>query len=80
MVLRTETFCTSDQQKTADVICEEIQDFSDQQQAEILADRFAGVSNEYESIQEDKLNLPQDQMGVLPHLTALQVLEHIYKL
>ena len=69
-----------DQGKSADVICEEIQNVSDQEQAEILADCFAGISNEYEAIKEDELTLNMEQMGELPQFTPLQVLGYIMKL
>ena len=69
-----------DQQKSAPVICEEISDLSDQQQAELLADQFSGISNEYDPIKRDELIIPPGQMGQLPQFTPLQVLEHILKL
>jgi hypothetical protein len=72
--------CSYDQQKSAVLICEEISELSDQQQADVLADKFSGISNEYEGIKKDELNIPPDQMGHLPQFTPLQVLEHILKL
>ena len=72
--------CSYDQQKSAVVICDEIKDLSDQEQAEVLADCFSGISNEYDKIKGDELNIPQDQMGLIPQFTPLQVLDHIMKL
>ena len=72
--------CSYDQNKSGELVCEEIREFSNQQQAELLADRFAGVSNEYDKIQEDKLIIPPGQIGDLPQFSIIQVLENILKL
>ena len=58
--------CSYDQKKSEEVVCEEISDMSDQQQAEYLADQFSAISNEYDKIKVDELNIPHGQMGSLP--------------
>ena len=72
--------CSFDQEKSAEILCEEISGHSDQEQAEILADSFSGISNEYELIKEDELTIPEGGLGELPQFSLLQVLEHIMKL
>ena len=37
---------------------EDIKDFSDEEQCEMIADKFAEVSNRYEPLQRDKLVFP----------------------
>ena len=44
--------------KTEKTECEEIREKTDQQQAELIADRFSAVSNEYSPIDESKINIP----------------------
>ena len=80
IVLCHAMLCSYDQQKSAALICEEISDLSDQQQAKVLANQFSGISNEYEAIKRDELIIPPGQIGQVPQFTPLQVLEHILKL
>ena len=43
--------CSHDQMKTDKTECEDIREKTDQQQAELIADRFSSVSNEYNPIE-----------------------------
>ena len=62
--------CSYDQKKSEDLVCAEISDMSDQEQANYLADQFALISNEYEAIKEDELNIPPGLLGSLPQGAA----------
>ena len=50
--------CSHNQMKTEKTECEEIRDYIDQQQAELIADRFSSVSNAYSPIDASKISIP----------------------
>ena len=72
--------CSSDQMKSNQTECEEIRDKPDQEQAELIADQFSSVSNEYSPIDSSKISSPPILEGSVPSFTPLQVLHQILKL
>ena len=72
--------CSHDQLKSGRTECEEIRDLTDQEQSEIIADRFSAVSNEYDPIDTGRLNIPCGQEGSVPIFSPLQVLNQLLKL
>ena len=71
--------CSADQLKSEQPECEEIKDKSDQEQAELIADRFAAVSNEYSPVDADKISIPAGGKPP-PKFTPLDVLNQLMKL
>ena len=69
-----------DQLKSDQPVCEEIKDLTDQQQDELIADRFSSVSNEYSPVDASRLSIPPIEEGSVPQFTPLQVLEQLLKL
>ena len=72
--------CTHDQLMKEKLVCEEIQDQTDQQQAELIADKFSSVSNEYSPIDASKIHTLPVEEGTVPIFTPLQVLNQLLKL
>jgi hypothetical protein len=66
--------------KTEKTECEEIREKTDQQQAELIADRFSAVSNEYSPIDESKINIPAVGEDLQVVFTPLKVLDQLLKL
>ena len=54
---------------------DDIKNFSDDQQAEIIADRFAEVSNEYDPLDREKIHFPKFSNSEIPIFTEIEVLE-----
>ena len=69
-----------DQLKSDQPVCEEIRDLPDQQQAELIADRFSSVSNEYSPVDASQISVPPVEEGSVPQFSPLQVLEQLLKL
>ena len=69
-----------DQHKSDQIICEEISDKSDQEQAEILADKFQSISNEYQAIQREDISIPPISEGSIPKFSPSFVLEYLAKI
>ena len=57
-----------------------VQDLTDQEQAEIIADRFSAVSNEYNPIDTGKRNIPQGQEDSVLIFSPLEVLTQLLEL
>ena len=72
--------CSHDQLKMDKTEREEIRDKTAKQQAELIADRFSAVSNEYSPIDDSKIDIPaiEDDFKVI--FTPLKVLDQILKL
>ena len=66
--------------KSEQTECGEICHLSDQEQVEVIADRFSSVSNEYSPIDSTKLNIPPIPEGTGIQFTPLQVLNQLLKL
>ena len=60
--------------------CSEICHWPDLEQAEVIADRFSAVSNEYSHIDSTKLNIPLIPEGSVFQFSPLQVLYQLLKL
>ena len=48
-----------DQHESEDIVVDDIKDFSVEKQAELIADKFAEVSNEYDKLKTDDINIPE---------------------
>ena len=62
-----------DQQKSEQPIIDEINHLSDKEQAEIIADKFASIQNEYQSLKEDDINIPCFTEEDIPQFHPAQV-------
>ena len=60
--------------------CQEIPDKTYQEQAELIADKFASVSNKFSPIDASRVNIPLIKEGAVPQFTPLQVLNQLLKL
>ena len=61
--------------KQEDIEVEEIKDLSNEEQANKIAQKFASISQEYEPLDVDKLNLPSFCEEDIPVITEAEVLE-----
>ena len=52
---------------------EEIRHLSDQEQAELIADQFARIQNEYEPLQKDDIPVPKLSENQIPQFLPAQV-------
>ena len=71
--------CSADQFKTDQPECEEIKDKSDEDQAELIADNFASVSNEYNPVDASKISIPTGGKSA-PEFTPLDILNQLMKM
>ena len=62
-----------DQMKNDQPMVDEISHLSDQQQAERIAEQFASIQNEYESIQKDDISIPHYDETQVPQFSPSQV-------
>ena len=62
-----------DQQKNQQLIVDEISHLPDQAQAEMIAERFASIQNEYEQIKADEINIPPFKESEIPQFHPSQV-------
>ena len=62
-----------DQQRSEQPIIDEINHLSDQEQAEIIADKFASIQNEFQSLKEDDINIPCFTEEDVPQFHSSQV-------
>ena len=62
-----------DQQRSEQPIIDEINHLSDQEQAEIIADKFASIQNEFQSLKEDDINIPCFTEEDVPQFHSFQV-------
>ena len=62
-----------DQQRSEQPIIDEINHLSDQEQAEIIADKFASIQNEFQSLKEDDINIPCFSEEDVPQFHSSQV-------
>ena len=76
--------CNYDQLKTEKTCVEEISQYSDLEQAEIIAEKFSNVSNQYEAIDSDQIT--RHTIGAkgnpksMPTFEAYQVYEYLRKI
>ena len=62
-----------DQQKAEQLNIDDINHLTDQQQAEIIADKFASVQNEYEALQTEDIDIPPFSKSDIPKFHPSQV-------
>ena len=72
--------CSYDEGKSEKLIVPEICHLSDQEQAEIIADKLQATSSTYQHIEEDDIEFPQIQEGTIPQLSPVEVREYILKM
>ena len=69
-----------DQLKSEVVLVQEICRLSSQDQAELIADNFSKISNQYEEIDPDKIHLNPENDKPPPKFQAYQVYEFMRKI
>ena len=62
-----------DQLKSEDQVVDEISHLPDQEQAEIIAEKFASIQNEYQSINKDDISVPLFEENEIPQFHPSQV-------
>ena len=62
-----------DQQKNDQPVVDEISHLSDQAQAEIIASKFASITNEYDSLKSEDISIPAFVESEIPQFTPAQV-------
>ena len=62
-----------DQVKNEVPQCEEISHLPDEQQVELIAERFASIQNEYEAINPEKIDIPEFTRDQIPQFRPSQV-------
>ena len=66
-----------DQEKSNLVQVEEISHLSDEKQAEAIADSFSAISNEYESVKRDQINIPPFCESSIPQFKPYQIKKYL---
>jgi hypothetical protein len=59
-----------DQEKYEEIVVESIKDLPNKTQAELIADKFASVSQEYEKLTNDDINVPSYSESEIPQVTV----------
>ena len=59
---------------------DEISPFSDQEQAEMIADKFSSIQNEYEPLKDDDVTIPAFEQDDVPQFQPSQIWFHLAKL
>ena len=62
-----------DQQKKEQPNVEEIRHLSDQEQADLIANQFAKIQNEYQPLKTDDISVPPFAKSEIPHFSPAQV-------
>ena len=60
-----------DQQKTEEIVVESIKDLPASEQAELIADKFAEVANEYEKLKKEDIDVQEFSEKEIPQFTNL---------
>ena len=71
--------CSYDQQRNEPVIVESIKHLSYKEQAEIIADKFAKVSQEYEPLKNEDINIPEFEKNSIPVFSPTDVQRQLEK-
>ena len=66
-----------DQRLSEEIIVEDIKDFPDDEQAEIIANKFISVSQEYDKLKTDEIRVPEFENHKIPQFTEQEVLKTI---
>ena len=69
-----------DQGRSDQITVDEIDHLSDRDQAEAIADHFASVSQEYEHLQVEDIQIPEIPPGSVPEFTRSDVHKELSKL
>jgi len=69
--LNLKRLCSYDQMKSEPIIVESIKHLTDK--AEIIADKFAKVSQEYEPLKSEDIHVPEFDQSTIPSFTHQQV-------
>ena len=62
-----------DQLKNDQPIVDEISHLTDQQQAEVIAEKFAAIPNSYQPLKTEDVNVPHFEASEIPHINPSQV-------
>ena len=62
-----------DQIKTEQPVVDEINHLPDQEQAELIADQFASIQNEYQALEKDDVSIPPFSAADVPQFHPSQV-------
>ena len=60
--------CSYDKEKIEPLVVDSIKHLTDQEQAEVIADKFSKVSQEYEPLQKDDIEVPFFDENSILHL------------
>ena len=69
--------CAYDQQKFEPLIVESLKHLSDDKQAEEIADKFARVSQEYEPLKKEDIEIPKFETKSVPKFSPKDVQKHL---
>ena len=69
-----------DQGKSEQLQVDEISHMNDQDQAEAIADSFSAISNEYDPVKKDEINIPEFTESSIPKINPFQVRTHLQKI
>ena len=61
------------QHQDEEIIVESIKEFSDEEQAELIANTFAEVSQEYDKLKRDDIDIPEFDESDIPYITETDV-------
>ena len=71
--------CSYDQQKSDPIIVDSIKHLSDLEQAEIIADKFAKVSQEYDQLKTEDIKFPESNDSQIPKFLPQEVSMYLQK-
>ena len=71
---------TSKDQMSQQINIDEISHLPDQEQAEIIADKFSSIQNEYEQLKTDEINVPDYSENDIPQFHPAQVWFHLARI
>ena len=71
--------CSHDQLKAELPVCQEIQDKSDQEQAELIDENFASVGNEYSPMDPSRIVIPPSRRRLSAYFHSTSSIEPVTK-
>ena len=69
-----------DQNKSSPVTIEEIEEYDDEKQANLIADKFSAISQEYSPLDQNQIQIPLFDVSTVPVITTYQVKKAMKKL
>ena len=69
--------CSYDQHKSDPVVVDSIKHLTNEEQAEVIADKFAKVSQEYEPLKAEDIKVPFFSKSSIPRFNPVQVRRHL---